>query len=83
MESSIAEDVKMSLVHIAGCVTRNDKERSEYELLDQTTFFYQKYDQFYKFLDRGRLKIPTDKYCRWTFFCFITFQMIKDQKIFQ
>ena len=75
LESSIADDVKMSLIHIAGYVTRNDKERTDYELLDQTTFYYQKYGQF---LDRGGLKIPTDNSCEWTFFCFVIFQIVKD-----
>ena len=29
LESSIADDVKISLIHIAGYVTRNDKERTK------------------------------------------------------
>nr|XP_047123670.1 uncharacterized protein LOC124806644 [Hydra vulgaris] len=56
LESSIADDVKMSLIHIAGYVTPNDKEQTDYELLDQTMFYFQKYGQFSKFLDRGGLK---------------------------
>ncbi|XP_047126699.1 uncharacterized protein LOC124807936 [Hydra vulgaris] len=78
LESFIADDVKMSLIHIAGYVTLNDKERTDYELLDQTTFYFQKYGQFSKFLDRGGLKFPTDNSCQWTFFCFVVFQIVKD-----
>ena len=68
----------MSLIHIAGYVTRNDKKRNDYVLLDQTAFYYQKYGQFSKFLDSGGFKIPTDNSCQWTFFCFVTFQVVKD-----
>ena len=78
LEFSIADDVKKSLIHIAGYVKRNDKELTDYELLDQTTFYCQKYGQFSKFLDRGVLKIPTDNLCQWIFFCFVIFQVVKD-----
>ena len=76
LESTIADDVKMSLIHIAGYVTQSDKERTDYELLDQTMFYYQKYGQFstdHIFDNRA-----TDNSCQRAFFCFVIFQIVKD-----
>ena len=77
LEEFIPIDVKMSLVHIAGYVTRNDAQLSEKDLLDHTTFYYQKFGRFTQFLDRGGLKIPTDRSCQWVFFCFALFHAVK------
>ena len=77
LEEFIPIDVKMSLVHIAGYVTRNDAQLSEKDLLDHTTFYYQKFGRFTQFLDRGGLKIPTDRSCQWVFFCFVLFHAVK------
>ena len=76
LESSIADDVKMSLIHITGYLTQSDKERTDYELLDQTTFYYQKYGQFST--DHIFDNRTTDNSCQWTFFCFVIFQIVKD-----
>ena len=79
LEDEIDEGTKMSLVHMAGYVTRKDPEKSEEELFTTTTFYYQKYGKFTESLDRGGLNIPTDNACQWTFFCFVMFQCVKDK----
>ena len=43
LEGTVSTATKMSLVHIAGYVTRNDEALDEDHLLDVTTFYYQKY----------------------------------------
>ena len=68
----------MSLVHIAGYITRKDPELSENQLLEQTTFYYQEYGKFIDSLDRGGLNIPYDCCCQWTIFYFILFNTIKE-----
>ena len=68
---------KMSLVHIAGYVTRNDEALDEDHLLDVTTFYYQKYRDFTKELDRGGLNIPSDSSCQWSIFCYLMFNQVK------
>ena len=73
-EGKLATDNKMSLVHIAGYVTRKDIGLNKAELLDSTTFYYQKYGQFTDTLDRGWLNVPTDSAFQWDFldtFCSI------------
>lgn len=79
LEDRIPKETKISLVHMAGYVTRHDKELDEIESLETTTFYFDKYGSFTKSLDRGGLKIPTDSACQWTFFCFIMFNLVKDQ----
>ena len=73
LESSVPSETKMSLVYIAGYITRKDPELSENQLLGQTTFYYQKYGKFIDSLDRGGLNIPSDCCCQWTIFYFILF----------
>ena len=68
----------MSLVHIAGYVTRKDSAATESDLLDTTTFYFQKYGSYTKLLDRGGLKVPTDDACQCAFFCYIMFNAVKD-----
>ena len=77
LEDNIALETKMSLVHIAGYVTRKDFA-TETDLIDTTTFYFQKYGEYTKLLDRGGLKIPTDDACQWVFFCYIMFNAVKD-----
>ena len=79
MEGSIPQETKMSLVYIAGYITRNDKELSENELLGLTTFYHKKFGSITDSLDRGGLNIPSDCACQWTFFCFILFNVVKDK----
>ena len=79
LEESIPLEIKMSLLYIAGYVTRKDKELTGDELLGQTSFYYTKYGKFTDSLDRGGLNIPSDYASQWTFFCFIIFNSIKDK----
>ena len=78
LEDKIPLETKMSLCHIAGYVTRHD-DQDEMELLNVTTFYYQKYGNYTKDLDRGGLKVPTDSSCQWTFFSYILFNAVKDK----
>ena len=80
LEFFISDNVKMSLVYIAGYVSRKDESLSENELLiGYTNFYYEKYGQLIKTLDRGKLKVPTDQACQWTFFCFVVFHAVKSE----
>ena len=75
-EDKISVDNKMSLVHIAGYVTRKDLALTEEKLLGATTFYYQKYGKYTDTLDRGGLNIPTDSACQWTFFSYLMFNAV-------
>ena len=77
-EEKISRDNKMSLVHIAGYVTRHDSEPTEEDLLNTTTFYHQKYGDYTDTLDRGWLNIPTDNACQWTFFAYLMFNAVKN-----
>ena len=77
LEDNIVRETKMSLVHVAGYVTRNDFV-TESELFDTTAFYFEKYGDYTKLLDRGGLNIPTDDACQWAFFCYIIFNAVKD-----
>lgn len=79
MEDSIPVETKLSLVYIAGYVTRKDKELTEEQLLEQTTFYHQKFGSITDSLDRGGLNIPSDCACQWAFFSFIIFNVVKDK----
>ena len=63
----------MSLVYIAGYVTRNDDPVS-----DDTQFYFHNNGSFLKTMYQGGLKIPTDSYCQWAIFCYIMFNSVKD-----
>ena len=76
-EEKIEEETKISLCHIAGYVTRHDILTDD-ELFNTTTFYFKKYGTYTKSLDRGGLKIPSDKACQWTFFAFIMFNSVKN-----
>ena len=68
----------MSLVHIAGYVTRKDVPTEE-ELFNTTTFYFKKYGDYTKSMDRVFLNVPTDKACQWTVFCYLLFNAVKDK----
>lgn len=78
LESSVSSETKSVLVYVAGYVTRKDKELDEMSLLEQTTFYYQKYGDYTNSLDRGGLNIPSDRACQWTILSFILFNVVKD-----
>jgi len=77
-EDKISKDNKMSLVHIAGYVTRRDEELSEEEMLQTTTFYYQKFGEYTDKMDRGWLNVPTDNACQWAFFAYLIFNCVKN-----
>ena len=79
LENSINLDTKMSLVYIAGYVTRKDDALSESDMLEVTMFYVEKYGEVLKELDRGGLKYPTDTACQWTFFCYSIFQSVRNK----
>ena len=78
-EMAIPDETKMSVVYIAGYLTRKDKELSEEQLLELTTFYQQKFGSITDSLDRGGLNIPSDCACQWTFFSYIMFNIVKDK----
>ena len=78
LEMKILKETKMSLVHMAGYVTRHD-HLTEKELFDVTTFYYQNYGDYTKSMDRGGLNVPSDSACQWTFFCYLLFNSVKDK----
>ena len=78
LEESLTLETKMSLLYIAGYVTRNNMEQSEEELLGVTTFYHQKFGSYTDKIDRGQLNIPTDTAAQWTFLSFIMFNTVKE-----
>ena len=46
LENSLTISTKTALVYIAGYVTRKDEELSEKDLLDVTTFYFEKYGSY-------------------------------------
>ena len=78
LEESLTLETKMSLLYIAGYVTRNNMEQSEEELLGVTTFYHQKFGLYTDKIDCGQLNIPTDTAAQWTFLSFIMFNTVKE-----
>ena len=54
----------MTLVYIAGYITRNDNQSSECK----TLFYYEKYGKYTNLTDLEKLKVPSDHTCQWLFF---------------
>ncbi|GFO14770.1 group XV phospholipase a2 [Plakobranchus ocellatus] len=71
MEHSVKDDVKYSLVYIAGYVIRKDKEEVE----DSCSYF-EKFGAFTLSLSRGGLFQAGDSVCQWTIFCYMMFQSV-------
>ena len=69
----------MALVYIAGYISRNDNQRSEFE----THFYYEKYGKYTNLTDREKLKVPSDPTCQWLFFCFILSHTIKEKVCYE
>ena len=78
LEFSLSDEVKMSLIYIAGYVTRKDTEICDSDLLNCTTFYFQKYGKYTDSIDRGGLNIPLDHACQWSIFCFVLFYTVKE-----
>ncbi|GFO34545.1 group XV phospholipase a2 [Plakobranchus ocellatus] len=64
MEHSVKDDVKYSLVYIAGYVIRKDKE-----VLEDSCSYFEKFGIFTLSLSRGGLLQAGDSACQWTIFC--------------
>ena len=78
LEASVSEDTKQAMIYVAGYIVRYDEALSETQLLDVTTFYHQKYGSYINALDRGGLRIPSDRACQWTLFSFIIFNAVKE-----
>ena len=78
LESSVPSTKKI-FVYIAGYTTHNDSGSSEEKLLNETTFYHQKYGQYLDAMGRGGLNIPTDNTCQWSIFCFALFNTVKEK----
>ena len=72
LEDSLANDVKESLLYVAGYVVRRDSD----DHVEDTFSYYDKYGDFTKELNRGGLKIPSDSVCQWVFYSYIMFQQV-------
>ena len=79
LESSVPEDTKMVLAYIAGYITYNDSGSSKKKLLNEASFYHQKYGQYLDAMDGDGLNIPTDNTCQWSIFCFILFNAVKEK----
>ena len=73
LEVHISEQVHMSLVYISGYVCRTESEED-----GDSKLFYEKYGTYMRNMDRGGLKVPNDRCCQWTVFCYIMFETLKD-----
>ena len=71
LEKNLTDDVKESLVYIAGYVCRKD-DTDECD----TFAYYDRYGIYTSMLDRGGLKIPGDTICQWVFLSYILFHEI-------
>ena len=71
-------DNKMALDHIAGYVTRKDPAPTEDDMLDVTTFYFQKFGGYVDDYDQGHLNFPTDMAAQWSIFCEIMFHSMKN-----
>ena len=77
LESLIPEGTKMVLVYIAGYITRNDSGPSAEKLLNETSFYHQKYGQYLDAMDRSGLDIPADNTCQWSVFVLFFLILLK------
>ena len=73
LEISLADDVKMSLVYIAGYVSRHENEAH-----DGVFAYYEHYGSYLNERNHGGLKIPRDCICQWVIFAYILFHEIAD-----
>jgi len=68
LEFSLTDDVKMSLVYIAGYISRHEDEAHE-----GAYAYYDHYGGYLKEHNRGGLKVPRDCICQWVMFAYIMF----------
>ena len=60
LEPFLSDEIKMTLMYIAGYIARNDNQTSEYEI----HFYSEKYGKY----THGILKVPSVHTCQWLFF---------------
>ena len=58
LEENVAEETKMTIVHVAGYVTRNDDVTDD-DLFEVDMKYYRKYGAFTQSIDRGGLNVPS------------------------
>ena len=76
LESSLSNEIKITLVYIAGYITSHDNQPSECE----THFYYEKYEKYTNLTNCGKLNVPSDHAWWWVFlFCFILFHTVKEK----
>ena len=73
LEYSLKDEIKHSLVYIAGYVTRRDDVCEESE---DTYNYFEKFGEYTSSLDRGGLKKANDSTCQWTIFSYLVFSSI-------
>ena len=79
LESSLSEDIKSTLFYILGYVARHDKQYFTENFEDgETKFYYETYGKYTQELNRGGLNIPPDRICQWSIFCYILFNVVKN-----
>ena len=77
LEDSILNSVKETLVYIAGCVAfKTDAQSSE-----DTFIYYERFGKFTNELSRGKLRIPNDTLCQFTFFCMCVIRRSEDTSL--
>lgn len=75
LEEHVEEEMKLNLFHIAGFVIR----KIDIEDQNEDTYYYrEKYGTYTESLNRGGLVFPRDTVCQWAVFCFIIFEVIKN-----
>ena len=73
LEALVPAATKSVLVYIAGYVTRKDVDGDS--AFD--TSYYEEFGEYTRSLDRGGLKIPSDRSCQWTILCYVLFNVVK------
>ena len=76
LESEVQDEVKGTLVYIAGYIFR----KSELDVIDEeceSKMYFESFGSYTAGLDRGGLCIPNDSQCKWTIFSYMMFQMVK------
>ena len=73
VESELNIDVLKCFVYIAGYISTPTCSNED------TKFYHETYGSYFDTLNRGGLKIPSDKCCQFTVFCYIMFQAVKDK----
>ena len=67
-EMHLPMETTMTLVHIAGYVTRHEDHSSE-----DTCMHYEQYGHFLSDMNRSSLKIPHDSVCEWVMYKYVMF----------